>query len=106
MEREEAGARDRRLPSSGISRLQREQFPLEGSKLLVSEVCQRRMADHLEKKTGMTSKMLSRLRVYDSVRTQREQCLQGLIRKQKIGQQRVAERKSAQAWGWNPDPGS
>lgn len=99
MEREEAGARDRRLPSSGISRLQREQFPLEGSKLLVSEVCQRRMADHLEKKTGMTSKMLSRLRVYDSVRTQREQCLQGLIRKQKIGQQRVAERKSAQAWG-------
>lgn len=54
----------------------------------------------------MTPKMLSRLPGYDSGRAQREHGLRGLVRKQKIGRQRDAEGKSAQAWGWNPDPGS
>lgn len=55
------------LPSGGIVRLQRVQVPLEGSKLLVSEVCEQRTADHLGIILWLR-KMLSSLCVYDSVK--------------------------------------
>lgn len=55
------------LPSRGIVRLQWVQVPLEGSKLLVSEVCEQRTADHLGIILWLR-KMLSSLCVYDSVK--------------------------------------
>lgn len=52
-------------PPAGTARLQREWIPLEGSRHLVSEVCEEGTAAHLEAKLWRR-KMLSSLQVYDS----------------------------------------